>query len=223
MDARRAVEIFSRIDETMAVARLGYEDLTGESRQRRMVGLRNLIVFGRSVTFVIQNLKSAVGETRFDEWYMPIQEELKADPVMKYFVTLRNDLEKKGRLPVAVSAHIHRLSFEDLNKLPRPPGATSLFIGDSQGGSGWEIEFADGSKERYYIELPASVAEVRQYFHELPVPDDHELKNRSIQDLAHYFLMRLDKVVESARLEFLDEVARIVNGRRLPSYISVVK
>lgn len=216
-------EIIKRAEETIKTARHGYEDLTGSDRSRRYTGLRNLIVFGRSVTFVLQNLKSSVGEEKFSAWYDPHQDQLKADPVMKYFVTLRNELEKQGKLPVSSSVHIHEFSTETLSKYPRPPGAKGFFIGDQMGGSGWEIELPDGSTEKYYIVLPKSVAEVKQIFNEFPLPDDHDFKQKSIEELSDHFLSTLERILDSARLHFLNQSVQTVNGKRLPPYLRVVK
>ena len=81
---------------------------------RRFTGLRNLIVFGRSVTFVLQNLRTVVGKERFDLWYEPHQESMKQDVVMKYFVKLRNELEKQGLLPVSTSTRFLHFTSVDL-------------------------------------------------------------------------------------------------------------
>jgi hypothetical protein len=63
-----------------------------------MPGLRNLIVFGRAVTNILQNLRSVVGAKTFDEWYMPLQEEMRDDELLKYFYELRTEILKEGSL-----------------------------------------------------------------------------------------------------------------------------
>tara|TARA_R110000824_G_scaffold35499_3_gene111205 strand:- start:2851 stop:3519 length:669 start_codon:yes stop_codon:yes gene_type:complete len=215
--------IIQKAEETLQTARFGYEDLTSENRYRRYSGIRNLVVFGRSVTFVIQNLKTPVGSDRFDAWYQPIQEKMKSDVLMKYFVTLRNEILKQGKLPVSTSASVN-FSSSDMAKLGTPPpGASGLFIGDQTGGSGWEIELPDGSKEKYYVELPESMAKVQQHFSELPVPDDDDLKKKSIEELCEYYLKELEGVVDEARKAFLGEGTQRAGGKRLPPYLRVVK
>ncbi|MHB1249526.1 MAG: hypothetical protein ACYCZL_09055 [Polaromonas sp.] len=216
-------EVFQRVEDTMLTARQGYADLTGLDKARRYTGLRNLIVFGRSVTFVLQNLRSVVDQNKFDSWYELKQNELKVDTVMRYFVTLRNDLEKQGRLPVSTSAQIHYFSSDMINNFPKPRGAKSFFVGDQLGGSGWEVELADGSTEKFYVEIPASVAEVTQHFHELPVPEDDELRKKSIDELSNYFLSRLEALLDDAREVFMNQKTESVAGKRLPPYMRVVK
>jgi hypothetical protein len=215
--------IIQKAEETLQTARFGYEDLTSGNRYRRYSGIRNLVVFGRSVTFVIQNLKTPVGSDRFDAWYQPIQAKMKSDVLMKYFVTLRNEILKQGKLPVSTSASIN-FSSSDMEKLGTPPpGASGFFIGDQTGGSGWEIELPDGTKEKYYVDLPESMAKVQQHFSELPVPDDDDLKKKSIEELSEYYLKELEVVVDEAREAFLDEDTQRAGGKRLPPYLRVVK
>lgn len=216
-------EVLVRTEQTLETAKHGFDDLVSKNKVRRFTGLRNLIVFGRSVTFVLQNLKSVVGKDRFDSWYEPHQESMKQDVVMKYFVKLRNELEKQGRLPVSSSARIHNFSSDMISKYKQPPGTVGFFIGDQLGGSGFEVELPDGSKEKYYVEIPSSVAEVTQHFNELPVPDDNELKAQTIEQLSEYFLNTLEALLDNARKEFLEQETQTVNGRRLPPFIRVVK
>jgi hypothetical protein len=215
--------IIIKAEETLQTARYGFDDLTSGNRQRRFSGIRNLVVFGRSVTFVLQNLKTPVGEFAFNEWYEPIQEQMKSDVLMKYFVTLRNEILKQGKLPVSTSALIN-INPGDMAKLGTPPpGAKGFFIGDQAGGSGWEIELPDGTTEKYYVEIPQSMARVQQHFSELPVPEDDELKRKSIEDLCAYYLDKLENILDSARSSFLGNKTEKVGDRRLPPYMRIIK
>lgn len=225
MSNRRAdIEaVLRRVDETLETARLGLFDLLDTSRSRRMSGLRNLIAFGRSVTFVLQNLRSVVGE-EFDRWYEPHKQSLKSDPLMRYFVEARNELEKQGKLSIATSAHIHSFSSGDIAKFGRPPvGARSFFIGDQLGGSGWEVELADGTKEKYYVELPSSIAQVKQHFSNLPEAMAPELKGATVEDLSQRYIERLAVLVDAARTHFLGASTPHEMGRQRPSHLRRVK
>jgi hypothetical protein len=66
----------------------------------QLASIRAAVVDIRRVTFVLQTLSSRV--EGFDDWYAPIQDSLRADPLMRYFVDLRNETEKRG-LPGAVA------------------------------------------------------------------------------------------------------------------------
>ena len=216
-------QVLQRTEDTLSTAKYGYQDLVSGDKSRRFTGLRNLIVFGRSVTFVLQNLRSTVGKERFDIWYEPQQELMKSDLVLKYFVKLRNDLEKQGKLPVSTSTQINSFSSNILDNYKKPPGTVGFFIGDQMGGSGFEVELPDGSKEKYYVELPSDVASVTQHFNELPVPEDDELKNKTIEELSGYFISKLELLLDNARQEFIGHKVKTVNGKRLPTYLRVVK
>jgi hypothetical protein len=214
--------VMDRVEATLQTAKLGLDDLLDPSRARRMSGLRNLIAFGRSVTFVLQNLRSVAPD--FDEWYGPHQDALKADPLMRYFVDARNELEKQGKLSVATSTRLHSFSGEDIRKLGRPPvGAKSFFMGDQLGGSGWEVELADGSVEKYYVELPLSLVEVRQQFSNLPEALAPELKGASIEELSQRYIDRLTALVNEAKAHFLGQRNVASEKKSPPPYLRRVK
>jgi hypothetical protein len=217
--------VLRRAEDTLKTARHGLEDLLGTERDRRFTGLRNLIVFGRSFTWVLQNLRSIVPDD-FERWYAPEQSKMSADPLMRYFVDARNELEKQGKLSVSTHAYVQSFSPRtDMKKFGAPPiGAKSFFIGDQLGGTGWEVELADGRTEKYYVALPLSIGEVTQHFSNFPEAKAPELAARSIEDLCAMYLDRLDALLDRARNQFLGEPSRdAVSGKRLPSYLRVVK
>lgn len=219
---KTTVEVLKNAEEILSTARLGFDDLKSKDKNRRMSGLRNLIVFGRSVTFVIQNLSSI--EPNFSKWYETIQSELKSDPLMKYFVDVRNNILKQGKMEVSTSTHLKSFSPSDINKLkPRPSGATSFFMGDEIGGSGWIIPLADGTEEKFYIDVPSSIAEVKQVFPDLPESVDASIKRKSIEELCELYLQKLESIIDRARLEFLNSETQIANGKRIPPYLKIVK
>lgn len=204
-DKMEIKEILQRVEETLDTAKQGLSDLVEPSRTRRNTGLRNLIAFGRSVTFVMQNLRGVHGSD-FDSWYLPHQEILKTDPLMRYFVDARNELEKQGKLSVATICKINVSLPDDIEKFGRPPfGATSIFIGDQLGGSGWMVELPDGKTEKYYVELPLSVGEVTQHFTNFPAAKAPELANLSIEELCSMYIRKLDALVNLAKSHFLNE------------------
>jgi hypothetical protein len=143
---------------------------------------------------------------------------------MRYFVDARNELEKQGKLSVATSAHLHSFSTGDIAKFGRRPiGAKSFFIGDQLGGSGWEVELADGSKEKYYVELPTSIAEVKQHFSNLPEAMAPELKGATVEDLSQRYIERLAALVLAARAHFLGTPTPPEIVRQRPSHLRRVK
>src|SRR6267143_3829452 len=93
---RTTPEILRDVEENLRTAELGYRLLTMRKPPLKLPGLRNIVVFGRTVTWTLQNLRST--EKGFDAWYAKYQKEMSEDPLMTYFKDLRNDIEKKGIL-----------------------------------------------------------------------------------------------------------------------------
>lgn len=214
--------ILQRVEDTLQTAKHGLEDLLAPSRGRRNTGLRNLITFGRSVTFVIQNLRG-VKDLDFDTWYGPEQEAMKSNVLMRYFVDARNELEKQGRLSVATSAHINSFSTNDIRKFGRPPvGAKAFFIGDHLGGTGWEVELADGSIEKYYVELPPSIGEVKQQFTNFPSAKAPELANHSVEELCDMYINMLESLVLRAKSHFITH-PETVPAKKSRAHLRVIK
>lgn len=211
-----------RVNDTLETAKQGLSDLLDPSRSRRVTGLRNLIAFGRSVTFVIQNLRSIKG-LDFDSWYEPYQESMKGDPLMRYFVDARNELEKQGKLNVSTSVNLN-FSTSDLQKFGRPPlGAKSFFIGDHLGGSGWEVELADGRTEKYYVELPSSMGEVKQKFMNFPIAKAPELADHSVEELCSMYITKLEELVRLAKAHFLPEPEAPAPMKPSRAHLRVIK
>ncbi len=197
------IEIMGRVRETLRVAKLGLEDLTKGPPERKLAGLRNLIVFGRAVTNVLQNLRST--ESTFEEWYGKYVEEMKSDPLMKYFYELRSEILKEGKLEHVTQLYIRDFQpSRDMRRFgPPPPNAKGFFMGDQYGGSGWEVQLHDGSIEKLYVELPYDIAVASLHF---PRPPENHLGSKmedlSIEKLASLYFAYLDRLVVSAKEEF---------------------
>ncbi|PQP51303.1 MULTISPECIES: hypothetical protein [Mycolicibacterium] len=67
---------------------------------QQLAHIRSAVIDIRRVTFVLQTLRSYSAD--FDGWYAAIQDRLRVDPLMRYFVNLRNEIEKRG-LPGALA------------------------------------------------------------------------------------------------------------------------
>ena len=60
MTERDADAVLRDAEATLETARLGLADLTGPDARRYMPGLRAVVTFGRAVTNVLQNLRTAL-------------------------------------------------------------------------------------------------------------------------------------------------------------------
>jgi hypothetical protein len=202
---RDAQDILRNAGECLQTAAIGLEDLTGSDPKRRLIGLRNLVVFGRSITFILQTLRR-VDRDRFNGWYAPFKKEMRDDALMKYFAELRNTILKVGGPKTTQAMYVEHLDFRDLQPLMEnpPPGAKRFFIGDQLGGSGWEIELPDGSIEKYYVELPIAVR-METTFHFPDPPSQHlgqGIGDTSVPSLARRYLEYLSRFVKDAEREF---------------------
>ncbi|WP_144933975.1 hypothetical protein [Pseudomonas alabamensis] len=203
MNEQPVLLALKRAQEVLDTAYFGLRILKQSDPSQRSAGLRNVLVFGRSVTFVIQNLRSIVGEHRFNAWYQPIQESLRANPLMKYFVEARNNLEKQGRLDVTTSGIVKSFSTSDIPKLEQPPfQASSFFMGDENGGSGWKMDIGGGETIKYYITIPESIGQFSQVFHDLPDNIPSDLRNLPVDRLCEMYLDEMAKLVADAKKEF---------------------
>lgn len=86
-------EVLRSARQMLELARLGASDFA-EGQRRRVSGLYNAVSNGRSVTFVLQKLKGRA--PGFEVWYSEVQASLKEDAVARWFVELRNRIEKEG-------------------------------------------------------------------------------------------------------------------------------
>jgi hypothetical protein len=198
--AKTTTNILQRAEETLYTAKLGLEGLRSNDPRERMAALRNLIVFGRAVTNVLQNLRGI--EPEFETWYSPYVAEMSVDPLMKFFYKLRSEILKQGNLQTRFEMSFSGNPHELIKRSQPPPGAKSFFIGDQIGGSGWEVELPDGSKIKYYVailsDLPNFDLAIKLYFSGAP----ESLRGFPIEDLCAKYLAYLDKMTTDARKKF---------------------
>jgi hypothetical protein len=208
MAERTVASVLDDAAQTLQTAEWGLADLTGVDPRRRMSGLRNLVVFGRAVTNVLQNLRTVVGVQGFNEWYEPWQEKMRKDELLRYFYQLRTEILKEGVLQTATSVHIANLNTRDLlPAMQNPlPGAKGFFIGDQLNGSGWEVELPDGSITKYYVMLPDGVqSQITMRFHFANAPRAHggqPLQDSSVEQLAQLYITYLQNLLAEARAQF---------------------
>jgi hypothetical protein len=61
-----------------------------------LIALQSCITTSRTVTFILQNHKSAIPD--FESWYAPFKIKFDQDPLMKWAKLARNKIEKQGDL-----------------------------------------------------------------------------------------------------------------------------
>ena len=78
----------NRAGTMLRMARQGFRDMHETDHDRILFGFLGVVVFGRSMTLVMQNLRS-FDQVAFDSWYAPWKKEMKNDLLMLYFCNLR--------------------------------------------------------------------------------------------------------------------------------------
>ena len=198
--AKSTSSVLKRTEETLYTAKLGLNGLSSADPRERMAGLRNLVVFGRAVTNVLQNLRTI--EPEFEEWYSSYVQEMLENPLMKYFYKLRSEILKQGTVRIGIAMNFSGNPFELARRSPPPPGAKSFFIGDEIGGSGWEVELPDGTKTKYYVTIPSDLAnfELDIKLHFSGAPGD--LQDVPIEELCASYIGYLENMLADARRRF---------------------
>lgn len=192
--------ILEGADDMLATAKLGLDDLRGSDPARRRAGFRNAVVFGRTVTFALQNLRGKVDG--FDDWYSTKETALRADPTFKKIAEIRNQIEKQAKTPLRSAIRFSNAAGEDLQKAfgKPPPGTTGdRFIGDSEGGSGWIVRGPDGKEEKFYVAMPSALV---QHFFNLP-GDQPFSKGEDAAAALDRYLKELSAIVAEAQNKFL--------------------
>ena len=151
--------IFERAGEALRNMQFSLTNYKKSNDENKIIYLRNFITTGRSVTFIIQNLKSHVDEKSFLSWYTPWQTKMSNDEILIKFRDLRNEIEKQGKLDTSLSMHIEHFNSNDIQSLLEnpPPYANRFFVGDQLGGSGWEVDYGNNITEKIYVEMPENV------------------------------------------------------------------
>ncbi|NYE07276.1 hypothetical protein F4694_004061 [Bacillus niacini] len=187
--------VFKNIDDTLKTVEIALKDLKNEIPERRIASIRNIITFGRSVTFAIQKLKKHVDG--FDNWYKPKQQEMISNPLFKYFKDIRDEIIHEGKLNTNVSVNTTFFSPLFLQYMPKPPNHSSFFLGDQNGGSGWIVKNDDAEEEKYYITLNKDFVDVQLSLEGLP--QDLPYEDTSILNLCTIYFDYLKNLVVEAK------------------------
>ena len=194
-------DVLRRTQAALRRAELALEDLQQASnRERRVAAMHNVVVTGRSTTFVLQNLRSIA--PNFDAWYDPWQDEMRRDPLLKYLKDLRNEIEKQGR-----EGAVNKGFIENFNTSrdipPAPPNAVAFFLGDENGGSGWEVRLEDDTIQKIYLELPERIGRFWLAFENLPEENlGSPIADDSLENICRLYVQYLERLVDAAQREW---------------------
>ena len=203
-------QMLQQIEMTLNTMKMGidlYKDNQND-RSQKDAGLRNAVVFGRAVTNSLQKLRGTeLGKSEFDSWYRPWQTKLEEDEGFRFLYKLRSQILKEGILEASSEVHINHLDTSDAYDLMKktPLNVKSMFIGDANGRSGFEVVLPDGSIENYYIKLPNYIdvetsLEINKVPHYKGYYNNHITNTTTLLDYYYKFLYTM---VADAKLKFL--------------------
>ena len=149
----RATAIADEAFEHLQVARLGVR-MIDDGKGNSLVGLRNVAIFGRMVTFALNNLRSVYED--FEDFDIKCKKICFDNEVSRYFYKLRNQITKQAKTPALQDFEVQ--SFDSRLKEhyfgPRPKNATGFVSGDITGGAYWSVDDGFGNTEKFYVTLP---------------------------------------------------------------------
>lgn len=190
---RTVASAFRATHQTLAFAEQGAAQFLKRGTEAEF-GLHTAVTNGRAVTFVLQNLTSndLLGSP-FLTWYDREMTQMRADPIDRWFVELRNRIEKQGTMGARTGTFISNYSSSTVEP-DRPIGATSRFLGDHMGRAGWKIALPDGSTTVVYTATPPYM---RTVMTTLGAPDDFDVFKH-----LEPWLAKLRDLVERAEAEW---------------------
>lgn len=203
MTQQRTTEsILNDAEDTLYTAQLGFRLVQGQDPRKRMAGFRDLVVFGRAVTNVLQNLRHTEGNA-FEEWYQPKVKEMENDRVLKCLYELRSQILKEGMIRTTIDMTFTGSPGTLMQQYQPPPGAKGFFMGDNIGGCGWEIELEPGVTEKFYIDVPDNLPGLQLTIDVHLLDSPEELKGKTIKELSEYYISYLSALVKEAKSVFL--------------------
>lgn len=208
---RSSKEILNSLQNKMDMVKQFLMALKSGPTVNKTMNLANILIWSRIVINETENLRS-VDRTKFEKWYAPYRMSLfgtdgsiEPDPLLDYFIEVRNELEHRGTLKVRRVTKIKHLTLpqDALKYGPPPSGAKGFFIEDELGGSGWIVELPDGNKVKLYVDFPREQVETYLLPHAHPTKHlGKDIKGKTVEEMAEMYVSYLDKMIQSALNEF---------------------
>jgi hypothetical protein len=171
-----------RIQDAEALLRLaegGLKQIASGNVDRRIPGLRNVLVFGALFHTSMREL--AATDPLFASWFD--QQKLPKEVEELRKAAIRAPKERKDYTQV-------QLASEGKEYGPRPANAMAFFSGDRLGGSGWDISLGEGRMEKYYVVIPD---------HE-PVGDSFGKEGATAEAVAKRYVAALREMLKHAKI-----------------------
>lgn len=186
-------ELVESAEDMFRLAEQGLQWVESDARDKRLAGLRNVLVFGRACMLALSALKRR--HPGFDDWFEQNWAGMRDDAEMRSIEAIRQLVLREVK-PGEVATHLMVRSAGRSYGQP-PKGARAFFTGDRLGGTGWEIVLADGAVEKYYITVSDAIRPAGWGFRAEEAPEASCLDPIMAKYVAH-----LREMLRSAREHF---------------------
>lgn len=163
----------------LALVEGGLKQVTEGPADRRVPGVRNVLVFGAAFATAMRAVASS--DRLFASWF-DLQGPVEGVEELRRLLTA----EPKARRDYTQV----QLASAGKDFGPRPANARAFFSGDRIGGAGWEIDLPGGRVEKYYVVLAD----------ELPSGYSFTGSARNVETLARRYVAQLREMLRHARL-----------------------
>ena len=212
-------DIFTRLDRRLGDIESLVDNIDLAPGQMRAT-ISRVAVEGRSITNILQNLRSKVNN--FDDWYQDKENEMRNDPLLRFFYQLRTETLKRGVDKIGgvqvkpqpnSSIQINQKGFTvttvlengEVRKIlhPKPDNTVGTFMGDQNGGSGFVVKMPDGREKKHYVFIPPDAADISVFFKDPPKEHmDKELNNSNPRVLCRLYYGYLKHLCNEAKEKF---------------------
>lgn len=193
MQRMSSAELVESAEDMLRLAEEGLRWMEAGAKEKRLAGLRNVLVFGRACLLGLSALRRH--HPGFDDWYEQNWAGMRNDPEMKRLEPIRQLVMREVKPGEVVTNLMVRSAGRGYGTPPK--GARAFFTGDRLGGTGWEIVMPDGGVEKYYVVVSDEIRPAGYGFRDEGTPADACLEPIMTKYLAH-----LREMLRSAKEHF---------------------
>jgi hypothetical protein len=180
-------------EDMLRLAENGLEWAGAGAVEKRLAGVRNVIVFGRACLLALSALRRR--HPGFDDWYEQNWAGMRDDADLKGLETLRQQMLKESKPGEVITRLMVRSAGKGYGAPPK--NARAFFTGDRLGGTGWEVTMPDGGVEKYYVAVSAAIRPSGFAFR-----DEEEPACALLEPMLGKYVAHLREMIRSAREHF---------------------
>lgn len=193
MQEMSSAALVEAAEDMLRLAERGLDWLDSDDKEKRLAGLRNVLVFGRACLLSISALRRR--HPGFDDWYEQNWAGMREDADLKDLETVRQSVLREAKPGEVITQLMVRSAGRGYG--PPPKSARAFFTGDRLGGTGWEVVMPDGSVEKFYVSISEAIRPQGYGFEDEGAPAGSRLEPMMGKYVAH-----LREMLRSARDHF---------------------